>query len=95
MRYTIRIRENATGEVVERVDELAAAYEAEDLKYWWSEGNGACDCNRHNLFRPDSEWAHACMDGRFSVQVICEESGVSRIVFDDFERWNELGEERR
>lgn len=42
MSYTIRIRNNATGEVRQ-----SKPYEFEWSLFWWTDGNMGCDCNRH------------------------------------------------
>jgi hypothetical protein len=66
MSYTVRIRNNATGEI-----RHSRPYDFEFSHFWWTEGNFSCDCNREQEFRrggnEDDLEETRCSDGRFSV----------------------------
>lgn len=48
MPYNVAIRKNATGEVrMAPMDLDWFKPDGYDDMYWWTEGNFACDCNRH------------------------------------------------
>ncbi len=47
MAYIIEIRKNSTGEV--RLIKQGMKWH-ENSEFFWTEGNYACDCNRHNEF---------------------------------------------
>jgi hypothetical protein len=67
MSYTIRIRNNATGEIRQ-----SPPYDFEWSEFWWTEGNMACDCNRHFEWLraggpvPTGE-THECGEGAYTV----------------------------
>jgi hypothetical protein len=76
--YTVTVTENATGEVREVV--MEGTWEA-NRRFWWTSGNGACDCNRHLAFHgwPDSyedeeegegEYDIPCGHERYSVALV-------------------------
>lgn len=41
----------------------------------WTEGNYACDCNRHNFFYPKSDVDWPCGQDRFTISFIEDEKG--------------------
>lgn len=67
-------------EIRRNADNVVRVYED---KYWlsdfiWSEGNYACDCNRHLFFERagegveplnDPNFSNDCSDGRYSVRI--------------------------
>ena len=57
--YVVGLRENATGSV--RFFPHDSEWHEASL-WWWSSGNGSCDCNRHLMFH-----------GEFSEDVPCSE----------------------
>lgn len=70
MSYTVRIKNNATGEI--RASRQIDLPWEEHSDFWWLEGDMGCDCNRELEFRRaggenidvgDTE----CSDGRFRV----------------------------
>jgi hypothetical protein len=58
-------------------------YDTGDALYIWTEGNYACDCNRHIFFErfwdrePDDR---ECSDGRYLIQLYVD----GDLVFDEF-----------
>lgn len=47
--------------------------------YWWSDGNGSCDCNRHLYFCravDEDEGDPECGDGRYQVNLYNPVDGV-------------------
>lgn len=88
----ILIRNNETGEIVERLCDFTGNH-PEDIDgeinyFWWSEGNMSCDCNRGMEFSrskkineeniPDYE----CGDDRFSIQIV--QLSNNEIIYDEF-----------
>jgi len=73
MRYRVAIRRNSDQRVhVSRWQEFNG--DLRGLEYWWNEGNGACDCNRHDEFEraadPDSNdrgYDFDCGDTAYSI----------------------------
>lgn len=48
MAYKVAIRKNSTGEIrMASMDLDWFKADGGDDMYWWTEGNFACDCNRH------------------------------------------------
>lgn len=44
----------------------------EGMNFWWSEGNGSCDCNRHTMFESVANPDHLdetvpCGDSEYSL----------------------------
>lgn len=89
--YRIPIRCNATGET--RIYELnAEGLDDETFEFMWTDGNYACDCNRHLRFTEsrdvtenkvlDWDGADPCGDERYSVFYAISPSG-RRIALDD------------
>jgi hypothetical protein len=93
VKYTVHIRNNATGEVREYRDNLD--WHGSSL-YWWSEGNMSCDCNR------EPTWIMAgggeppdncdCGHSRFAITRIVLDDGT---VFDDEDELNPFREVRQ
>lgn len=57
------------------------------LPYWWTDGNAACDCNRHGWFQegfglPEDE-EHPCGDAEYEVQLIDLKTG--KLLYTEFE----------
>ncbi len=71
MSYTVRIKNNATGEI--RVSRVIDLPWEEHSDFWWLEGNMGCDCNREVEWRRaggeiiDDVCSPECSDGRFCV----------------------------
>lgn len=67
MSYTVRIRNNETGEIRSRHHDL------EWSEYWWTDGNMGCDCNLEMEFaraggeEVDMNKEIPCSEGRFTV----------------------------
>lgn len=69
-RVQAHLRKVATGEV--RVYEIARGADSPDTAlFWWTEGNGSCDCNRRDFFadaggepREDDDDDDPCSFGR-------------------------------
>lgn len=84
----IFIRKNATGEVRHGRERMASEASAVS---WWSDGNGACDCNRELYFEryggKEIDY-DTCSDGRFSVCIRSPETGVWW-----YREWEELSDE--
>lgn len=58
----------------------------EAARYWWTDGNGGCDCNRAMVFNraadePDEDIP--CSDDLFRVKVVDADSGD--VIVDEFE----------
>jgi hypothetical protein len=76
----ISLRKNATGEV--RAIEHWSFEPYEDGDYLWTEGNYACDCNRHLFFEraggrePESREV-ACGDEKYTATHGTREDGSS------------------
>jgi hypothetical protein len=59
MSYTVEIRERSTGETVTRVypefewvsSREQPGEEGNGSRYWWTDGNFGCDCNRRTEFQ--------------------------------------------
>lgn len=69
--YTVRIRDNATGEI--RECEQGVGWHDSSV-FWWTEGNMGCDCNRRIEFirasgrQPtDEEWDIPCTDDKYTA----------------------------
>lgn len=73
MAYTVSITDTTTGEMREVV--MDHTWES-NWRFWWNEGNGACDCNRHLAFHgwPDfedgDEFDIPCGHGRYEVKLL-------------------------
>lgn len=81
MKAKIEIKRNEDGL-------LATGYEEENefCYFWWSEGNGSCDCHRRYLFCKflDLEYSedYLCSDGLFSVRIT--DRDTLEILLDEF-----------
>jgi len=55
MSYKVVIRRNSDGQKRVYISNL----EWDDSTFWWTEGNGGCDCNRKRFFErvADPDWA--------------------------------------
>jgi len=79
--FKIKIRENATGETVET--EYIHYWESPEtteernyyIRFWWEEGNGACDCNRGGFFHRarGEEDKETCGEVKYSVDISDEQ----------------------
>lgn len=88
----VTIRDRQTGTVAPGMDGFNA--------YWWSEGNGSCDCNRGDLFPDDlpegeGEYSLDWMDdepfgpicrGRVRFEIITVEPMPEGMTLADFNR---------
>jgi len=77
MSYKVVIRDNKTGEV--RICHQDLEW-LENSDFWWTEGNMACDCNRHLEFvrakgEPEEE-GFPCGDTRYSALYAEPEDGT-------------------
>ena len=91
MKFTVQIKEIATGKVVEYHDDFEP-WEGEydhpwtGLEYMWSEGNYACDCNRELYFnRSQGIEIHACStrcgESRYRCKITIDETG--EVILDE------------
>lgn len=59
---------------------------AEAANYWWTDGNGGCDCNRSlyfNRFGGEPDGDIRCSDELFQAKVTDADSGD--VIVDEFE----------
>ncbi len=81
--YMVAIKNNDTGEV--RLCKQDIGWNGEGSEFWWTEGNMACDCNRHNEFlraNGEEETDVECDMIRYSALYAELEDGT-RIKLDD------------
>jgi hypothetical protein len=87
MSYTVRIRRNSTMEIRQMVEKLSWE---EHSKWWWTEGNFGCDCNRSLEFErasdPDFYEKPQCGQGAFTVIDVTLEDGTVIPIDGDPER---------
>lgn len=71
MGYTIYIKHNESGEI------RSSHHDFEFDEYLWSEGNYACDCNRHVFFynREVDEMDLICGDTEYSIEGVVSDDG--------------------
>lgn len=66
--YIVRIRRNATGQVVDSHHDLTWDHHS---LFWWTEGNFGCDCNRFDCFQnaggDTGDDTDECGDTRFTA----------------------------
>lgn len=55
-----------------RVDEYE---DWSDVEYLWTDGNYACDCNRHLHFTGFDGTCHPCGDGAYLIFSVIDDSG--------------------
>jgi hypothetical protein len=90
MKYSVLIRKNDTGE--ERTYRSDDVEWDDTTEFFWTEGNFACDCNRHLSFlraggpgpADDPHWnnaEHDCGDTAYAVPYATLEDG-SRVELD-------------
>lgn len=84
MEYKIAIRNNETGEIRECPQDLKWE---EHTDFWWTEGNMACDCNRHLEFERAGgrkpEWDEGeCGDEKYTA-LYAEFPNGKKITLDD------------
>lgn len=79
--YTIQIRRNSDGRIVEM------PYESDDEHatiFQWEENNYACDCNRSLFFARvlgiPEDWERGCSENDFAVRIL----DGDREVYEDF-----------
>lgn len=74
--YTITLRRTADG--VERP--VIETGEWPDDEFYWTEGNMACDCNRHNVFNGTTVYATTteseCGESRYSIVRVADRNGT-------------------
>lgn len=70
---TLRIRRTHDGVVVERPIEVQRDDDGHPACFYWSDGNGSCDCNRAHLFDGSES---ACTDTAYVVQIVGEDGTV-------------------
>ena len=80
LRYTVLLRNNATGEVREIAGNPGGW--GEDADYLWTEGNFACDCNRQLLFDGCRVGEPTCGDSAFTAICAKLEDGTV-VALDD------------
>lgn len=80
MNLKLEIRRNEDG--------LFATETWEDFEFhpfWWSEGNGSCDCNRELFFLrargEDDEDDVECGDERYSIR--CSDADTGEVLYDE------------
>lgn len=76
--YKIAIMNNSTGEI--RVCKIKKNW-SDDEEFWWTEGNGSCDCNREIRFRISG-------NEKIIISVKCGDSAFSILYVKD--RANEM-----
>ncbi len=80
----VKIRNNATGEIVDHPD-VGDFDEDGFVDFIWSDGNYACDCNRDLFFHRakglDDPDDNPCGEEKYSIQITCDDA----IVYDEFE----------
>jgi len=66
MTYTVTMRNNATGEVKDFVQDLPWETHSH---FWWTDGNYGCDCNRYLVWNdyPDEDDDTPCGHTMFTV----------------------------
>jgi len=79
MAYTVRIRNNQTGEIRQ-----SRPYDFEFSHFWWTDGNFGCDCNRQLEFwragNEDETGDAPCGEGRFTViEAVLEDGSTIQI----------------
>jgi hypothetical protein len=90
------LRRVSTGEEVTIENEAAwlGPPERESLEFWWTEGNGGCDCNRSLYFERAKGVGeggltdHPCGNEAFALTVL-EADGVDLLVGDHVDRRHE------
>ena len=90
MKYSVDIRDNATGEV-RRVPQSLPWGKGSGSLYWWTEGNFGCDCNRSHVFATKEEseadgFSDECGKTRFTVIKALFEDG-SETQVDGNDSW--------
>lgn len=74
MAYWVALRNNETFEVRRCKMNLTFEFEEDGLPnmFWWTEGNGGCDCNRADIFYDGEQDVHApvCGNQKFSALYI-------------------------
>lgn len=79
------IRKNETAEVRPCIQPHAWEDSSE---WWWTEGNGGCDCNRHLYFERaggvDPHWSEGeCSEGKYTIVEIIFPDGTSLDIEED------------
>lgn len=86
-RAIVRIRNNSTGEIRQRVEEFCLEDDGSPSLFIWQEGNFSCDCNRWLFFHdfPDCEEDDEgpCGDSAFSVEILDLNGKVLYSEFDN------------
>jgi len=73
------IRENATGEV----RECSLGSIGPFSRFWWTEGNASCDCNRHDWFYDldaADDAAFPCGDTAYGVLWVLDDDGLKHFI---------------
>lgn len=63
--FAVQLRETATGRT--RIVNYSADSDTEAQAFWWTDGNGGCDCNRELYFYDFPDRDTACGESRFEV----------------------------
>ncbi len=87
IKYTIRIREVATGKEVDYHFDVDSKY-SDNQRFYYEEGNGCCDCNRKLMFGEAqgiefTDEETPCGSSRYIVKVTADADG--HIVLDELE----------
>jgi hypothetical protein len=74
MTYIIHIKNNITGEIRKCIED---DFDDEFSEFWWSEGGGACDCNRQLAYNGYVESLEEviCGDSTYSIVDVHLENG--------------------
>lgn len=75
MKYTVEIIDTRSGET-RLVERPTYDLRANGLKFYWSEGNMGCDCNRGPLFYGDDDLKFECTGAIFRVPKLTLEDGT-------------------
>lgn len=91
IRLRVQIRRVADGLTRTHEDNVGFSGETrgeagDHANYWWTDGNGGCDCNRSMIFNRaagEPEGDIPCSDDLFQVKVVDADSGD--VIVDEFE----------
>jgi hypothetical protein len=68
--YHIRLRDNDIGEIEDVTYRYPTGFDEDDITFYWTDGNGACDCNRMLEFyrqRGQPDIRRTCGDTRMTL----------------------------
>jgi hypothetical protein len=77
--YKVMLKNNETSE--QRTIPMNLDWH-EASEFWWTEGNMACDCNRHDIFNDAQDDGIDCGDYKYTAICAILDTG-ERIALDD------------